>query len=559
MVTRILKLLNREFGGLHKAALLLAFSAIASSFLGLFRDRLLASNFGAGRTLDIYYASFKIPDLLYTALLALVSVTVFIPMFLDKNSRSQEESKDFFNQVFTLFIVCFIALCLLLFLVMPLLAPILAPGFNLEEKRQLVFLARIMLLSPFFLGLSTIFSGVIQSFRKFFIYALSPLVYNIGIIIGITLFFPIFGLKGIVFGVILGAFFHMAVQMPTLVGLKSIPSLTTKINKADIKKVVFSSFPRTVGLTTNQLILFIITSMSSLLVPGSIAIFNFSYALQMVPLTIIGMSFSVAAFPTMAKLFIGQEKEKFLDYTYSAARQIVFWSLPVMVLFVVLRAQIVRVILGAGHFSWNDTRLTAAAVAVFSISVLAQSLVMLFTRAYFATGRTKKPIFINVFTSLLIIVFIYLITAVFNLFPGVEHFYKSSLRVLDIKDTAVLIFPLAFSLNNIINVIWLYFAFKKDVGGGPHSMRKMFYQVSTASLLMGFVSYSMLNMLDKIFDLATFIGIFMQGAVSGVVGLFVWFLVLKIFKNKELEEITYSLKNKFWKEEAIISDPENLP
>jgi len=552
-------LLNREFGGLHKAALLLAFSAIASSFLGLFRDRLLASTFGAGRTLDIYYASFKIPDLLYTALLALVSVTVFIPLFLEKNSSDQDSAKDFFNQVFTLFIVCFVFLCMLLFIVMPVLAPMLAPGFNLEEKKQLVFLARIMLLSPFFLGVSTIFSGVIQSFRKFFIYALSPLVYNIGIIVGVTLFFPIYGLKGIVFGVVLGAFFHMMVQFPTLVSLRTIPTLTTKINKADIKKVVLASFPRTVGLTTNQLILFVITSMSSLLVPGSIAIFNFSYALQTVPLTIIGISFSVAAFPTMAKLFISKEKDKFLDYTFSAVRQIVFWSLPVTVLFVVLRAQIVRVILGSGRFSWNDTRLTAAAVAVFVLSVMAQSLVMLFTRAYFATGKTTKPIFINVFTSLLIIVFVYIITAVFSFFPAVEHFYKSSLRVLDIKDTAVLIFPLAFSLNNIINVIWLYFAFKKDVGGGPISMRKMFYQVSTASLLMGFVSYSMLNMLDKFFDLTTFIGIFMQGLISGLVGLFVWFLVLKVFKNKELEEITYSLKNKFWKEEAIISDPENLP
>ncbi len=559
MVRRILSILNRELGGLHKAALLLAFSALGSSILGLFRDRLLASNFGAGRTLDIYYAAFKIPDLLYTILLALVSVTVFIPTFLEKNSQGQKEAKDFFNQVFTVFLLCFLVACLLLFFVVPILAPLLAPGFSLEEKRQMVALARTMLFSPFFMGLSTIFSGVVQSFRKFFIYALSPLVYNIGIIIGITLFFPLAGLKGIVFGVVLGSFLHMIIQVPTLMSLDMFPALSPKINFKEIRKIVLLSFPRTVGLATNQIILFFVTSMSSLLVPGSIAIFNFSYALQTVPLTIIGMSFSVAAFPTLARFFVGKEKGKFLDYTYSAARQIIFWSMPVTILFIVLRAQIVRVILGAGRFSWTDTKLTAAALAVFSLSVMAQSLVMLFTRAYFAAGKTVKPIFINVFTSLLIIVFAYSITTIFSFFPGAETFYKKILRVSDIADTRILVFPLAFSLNNLINAVWIYFAFKKDLGGGSSSLRRMFYHVLFASLLMGYVAYFMLNLLDKVFDLTTFVGIFMQGFISGLIGLAVWYFTLRFLENKELEEITSSLKQKFWKDQNIAADPQNLP
>lgn len=527
--------------------------------MGLFRDRLLASNFGAGRALDIYYAAFKIPDLLYTALLALVSVTVFIPFFLDKDGRSREEAQNFFNQIFSVFLVCFLFACLVLFFVIPTISPLLVPGFSLEERNQLVVLARILLLSPFFLGISTVFSGVAQSFRKFFVYALSPLVYNLGIIIGIVLFFPAAGLRGVVWGVALGSFLHMLVQIPALAGLKMLPKITLKINFKEIWQIISLSFPRTVGLATNQLILFVVTSVSSLLVPGSIAIFSFSYSLQAVPLTIIGMSFSVAAFPTMARFFVSNERAKFLDYTYSAARQIIFWSVPVTILFVVLRAQIVRVILGAGRFSWTDTRLTAAALAVFVLSVLAQSLVMLFTRAYFAAGKTVKPIFINVFTSLLIILFAYSIFSIFRFFPQAEIFYKNLLRVSDVGDTRILVFPLAFTLNNLINAIWMYVAFKKDFGGGSSSLRKMFYQVSFASLLMGFVSYLLLNALDNVFNLDTFKGIFMQGFISGLAGIIVWYVALRILKNKELEEITSSVTQKFGKNQIVASDPQNLP
>src|SRR5690606_25115168 len=132
-------------------------------------------------------------------------------------------------------------------------------------------------------------------------------------------------------------------------------------------------------------------SLASTLTVGAISVFNLSYNLQSVPLSLIGVSYSVAAFPTLVEYFNGRNLREFMHHVMIPIRQIIFWSTPVITLFIVLRAQIVRVILGTGNFDWSDTRLTAAALALFIISVVAQSIVLLLIRAYYAAGRTWKP------------------------------------------------------------------------------------------------------------------------------------------------------------------------
>lgn len=558
MVKRILTLLNRELGGLHKAALLLASSTFISSLLALFRDQLLASHFGASRTLDIYYASFKIPDLMYTVFLSVASGVVLIPMLLGKIEKSEEEGRKFISEVFFAFSLLVLMLSVAVCVLIPYLVPLLAPGFSGADKLELIKLARILLSSSILLALSNIFSSVVQSYRKFFVYALSPILYNLGIIIGVVVFFPTMGLKGMALGVILGAFMHMAIQVPVVLRLGFAPIFNFKINYQDIKKVIFSSFPRTVSLSSNQLTLFFVTSMASLIGAGSISVFNLSYNLQSVPLNIIALSFSVAAFPLMAQSFVRNEKEKFFDHAFLAMKQIILWSLPIALLFIVLRAQIVRVIFGYGNFGWVDTRLTAASLAIFSFSMIAQSFILLFTRAYFAAGKTIRPTAINVSGSILIVLFSY---AFLNAFRGFESFAGSIeklLRVTDVPGSGVLIFPIAFALGNAINAIVLYRIFKNDFGVKLFTLRKIIAQSVIASLLLGFSTYFTLGVLDDIFNIRTVVGIFFQGFAAGVVGLVVWFVALKILKNKEILEIEASLKQKFWKEQTVMPNPQNL-
>lgn len=560
MVKKILKLFYQEFGGLHRAALVLAASSIMSGLLGLLRDRLLAGTFGAGRELDIYYAAFKIPDFLYIISLSIASVTVLIPFFLEKIDVGQKQGKEFLNNIFTVFLLAMLFLIVAAFFLAPYLAGMVAPGFSAEAKKQLIVLTRILLLSPFLLGLSNLLSTVVQSFRRFFVYALSPILYNIGIIIGILAFFPFFGMNGIAIGVVMGALMHALIQMPSIARLGFLPSARAKINFLEVWQIIKLSLPRALGLGLNQIIFIFITAVASFLGAGSIAVFNLSFNLQSLPLSVIGVSYSVAAFPTLARLFVNNQKRQFLDYTIIAMRQIIFWSVPVSILLIVLRAQIVRVLFGYGQFGWRDTRLTAAALALFAFSITSQALIILFVRAFYAAGKTTKPIVIN------ILFFIFIAAGIFLSFNAVDSslspmpFFESILRVENVEDAEMLLLPLLFSIGMIFNSIFLCWIFQKDFGKIWPSVKKTFFQVILSSVLMGAVAYFSSNVLDKIFDIKTFVGIFFQGFVSALFGLAVWYAVLRSAGNRELIEITEALKKKFWKEpQVVVPEPEELP
>jgi len=558
MVKKILNLFYREYGGLHKAALILAISSIVSAAFGLLRDRLLAGNFGAGESLDIYYAAFKIPDFIYIISLSVISVNALIPFFLEKSAVSGEQAKKFLDETLSFFLLTIFFLAAGAYFLIPYLAGLVAPGFSESSRMEFISLSRILLLSPIFLGLSNLVSSVIQSHNRFIIYALSPVFYNLGIIFGIIFLFPKFGLAGIVAGVAIGAAAHLAVQIPAIINLKCFPWPAGKINFKEAWNVARLSFPRSLGLGLNQIILIFITASASLLSAGSIAVFNLSFNLQSVPLAVIGMSYSVAAFPTLAKLFVSNKKKEFLEQTTIAVRQIIFWSIAVSALIIILRAQIVRVVFGSGNFSWQDTRLTAAAMAIFAFSITAQSIIVVFTRAFYASGKTWKPIMINVISAIFIIgltpVFISLIKNNYFL----SSFFEIALRVGNVAGADMLALPLAFSLGMIINSILLFMLFQKEFGDIWHFVRTTFFEVLGASLLMGVAAYFALNFLDNIFDINTYAGIFSQGALSALAGGLVWFGVLKALKNKELEEITNAIFAKFWKTSVIAPEPETL-
>lgn len=558
MVKKILNLFYKEHSGLHKTAIILAISSIVSSLFGMLRDRLLASGFGANESLDIYYTAFKIPDFIYIASLSIISVNALIPFFLEKNAVSKEKAKIFLNETLTFFLLSIFVLTGIAYFLIPHLSGLVAPGFSESSKKEFVYLARILLLSPFFLGLSNLVSSVIQSHNRFVIYALSPIFYNFGIIFGIIFLFPKFGLPGIVFGVVIGAMAHFAIQVPAIVKLGFTPFPSRKINIKESFRVVRLSLPRSLGLGLNQIILIFITATASLLSAGSIAVFNLSFNLQSVPLAVIGMSYSVAAFPTLARLFVSNKKKEFLEQSEIAVRQIIFWSIVASVLIVVLRAQIVRIVFGSGSFSWQDTRLTAAAMAIFAFSITTQSLVTLFTRAFYASGKTWKPIIVNTVSAVFIIgtapVFITLIKNNFFL----SSFFDLTLRVGDVAGTDMLALPLAYSLGMIINCILLFFYFQKEFGDIWSSVRKTFFETLIASLFMGVVIYFALGFLDDIFNINTFVGIFSQCIFAMTAGGLVWFLSLKLFKNKELEEVVKAVSAKLWKAQVIASEPESL-
>lgn len=562
MVKRIFNLIHKEISGLHEAAYLLAVFALFSQVLALIRDRLLAYFFGAGSTLDTYYAAFRIPDIIFVAIASMVSVYVLIPFLAEKSSISKEKEKEFINIIFSAFFFIIIAVSAVAFIFTPQIMKVFFPGFtNPEQFGNLILLTRVLLLQPIFLGFSNLFASVTQIHKKFILYSLSPVLYNIGIILGIIFFYPSFGFIGLGFGVVLGALFHFIIQLPFIIKNGLFPKiifgkLWSHFN--DIKKVIFLSLPRTFALSAHQISLLFLISFASIMEKGSIAVFNFSFNLQSVPLTIIGVSYSVATFPTLAKMFSNGETKEFLDQMFTAVRHIMFWSFPAIAIFIVLRAQIVRVILGSGEFDWADTRLTAAGLAFFAISITAQSLVLLFTRGYYASGNTRKPLILNLLSAVFVIIFAFILIKLFSNNLTFQYFIESLFRVENIKGTLVLMLPLGYSIALILNAILFWRMFQKDFNSFSASVSKTFFQSLSASIIMGFVAHIFLKIFDDLFDINTFWGIFSQGLFAGIVGIATGVLMLVLLRSEEIKEVWKSFHSKFWRVDTIAVEKEEI-
>ena len=552
MVAKILQLLYREVRGLHEAAYLLGALAVASQVLALVRDRLFAHNFGAGEVLDIYYAAFRIPDFVFVAVASVVSVYVLIP-YITARLEEPEKLRTFINTIFSFFALSIISVSIVAFAMAPKLIDWLFPNLASNHDTLLLF-TRILLLQPILLGISSLFASITQVHQKFILYGVSPVLYNVGIIIGVALLYPMFGVIGLVYGVVLGAFLHMAIQVPFIIRQGYIPRFSSQFDSNLIREVVIRSLPRTLTLSMGQIVLVVMISLASFLAAGSIAIFTFSFNLQLVPLSIIGASYSVAAFPTFTRLLSNGNQKEFVQYVSTALRHIVFWTVPAIVLFVVLRAQIVRVILGSGQFDWADTRLTAAALALFIFSLTAHAAMLLLVRGYYASGKTWKPFMINVFSALVTIGSAFIFIGIFRTHDMTRFIFESLLRVDGLAGTEVLMLPLGYTVGMLVNGLLLIVLFQRDFGLITGAIRKTFFQSLIASLGAGMAAYGLLTVLDDIFDLDTFLGIFMQGLIAGVGGVAILVVILTLLSSVELREAMTAFRHKFWKTRVFTEE-----
>ncbi len=561
MVRKLFSMIEKEISSVHNAAYLLAIFAFLSQLLALIRDRLLAHTFGASSILDIYYSAFRVPDFIFSSVASLVSIAVLIPFLADrlKKGEENEESKTFINTVFSSYMIMMVLVSALAYALMPYLSHIILPTLANESLRpQFILISRILLIQPVALGISNLLGSITQVTKRFFLFALSPLFYNGAIIFGIVALAPHFGLDGIVAGVVLGSILHFAIQIPYIKSLDMLPVFTWKMHMEKLKKVARLSFPRTLTLSLNSLELIFITSYASFMTAGSISIFNLSLNLQSVPFAIIGVSYSLAAFPTLSKLFSSGQRAKFGEHLEVAARHIIFWSLPVTSLFIVLRAQIVRTILGSGHFGWNDTRLTAASLALFVISLVAQGLELLFIRAYYAGSNTRKPLYINITSSFLTITLPWFFILLWKSNPVFQYFIENLFKVNDIPGSIVLTIPLGYSIGTLINMVVLWICFEMDFKMKFLTLRKTFYQSFSTAVIMGFITFLSLNALSRYLDLNTSVGIFFQGFIAGIIGILAGVGLLSLLKSPELVEIFGLIPKKIFGAKDVVLETEQI-
>lgn len=546
MVRRVFAALHREIRGLHEAAYILALFGFGSQILALVRDKLLAHQFGAGVTLDIYNAAFRIPDFLFAVFASVLSVYVLIPFVAERMEEDMEKARALLSAVLTWFLIGYGAAALLLVVFSQSIAAAVFPGFGPGEQALLVPVMRILLLQAFFLSLSSLFGVVTQLHRKFLLYAVSPLLYNLGIIAGVVVLYPMWGLRGMAIGAAIGAFLHFAVQAPFVAESGLLPRITVRPPGALLVRIIRNSLPRALALMLQQFVLLALTGIATLMAAGSVTVLQFAYNLQSVPLTIIGVSYSVAAFPTLARLYSAGDRAAFSGHVYAALRHIIFWSIPAIAFFAVIRAQLVRVIYGSGLFDWGDTRLTAAALALFALSLAAQAVHLLIIRAYYAAGDTRTPLVTTLFSSAGIVL------AAAGLYTA--HTESSSfvlaladlLRVSDVPGTEALILPFAFSVVFLIHSSVLSYLFIRTYGReAMGDIGRVLAQSVGAALALSAGAYLALNLLIGGFRTDTFLGVFMQGFIAGVIGIAAAAVFLILAGSREITEIGRSLRHRF--------------
>ncbi len=506
------------------AALIIGVSSFFSYLLGALRDNLLA-NFLPNQLADVYWAAFRVPDFIYGVLITGGVTAAFVPIFSSYFKNSQDSSKRLFRDVFTLFFIALAFLALVFFFLAPFLVDITVPGFSQSQKQQTANLMRIMFLSPVLLGLSAIFSSVLQYLNFFYAFALASIFYNGGILIGILAFYPIFGLPGLAFGVILGAFLHLLVQIiPSIkVGFSPKFSFPLKERKG-IFKILKLMLPRVVSSTAFQINLIITTAIASTLTAGSIKIFNLSNNLYCVPIGLIGLSFATAVFPALSKNFVSDRKEKFLEIFSNVFYKIIFFVLPLSGFIFILRAQIVRLIYGTqiangNYFGWWETRLTASSLGVLSLSLFAACLIPFLSKSFFALQNTKTPLKIALFSIALNVSLSFLFVWLLKT-PGI--FLNSSIKFLKLKnltDISVLGLSLALSISTIFQFIFLFVGLKFKLKNLLlFKYKNNFLKILFASFLAGLAVYFCLKLMGLALSTNTVSGLLLQTAVSGAVG-----------------------------------------
>ncbi len=535
------KIFNEKARSITSAAIIIGGASLASRLLGVIRDRVLASQFGVGDYLDVYYAAFRIPDMVFNLIVIGALSAGFIPLFSDFLEIEKEKAWRFAQTVLSVLVVVLLVVCGLLALGAPWLMKYITPGFSPEKLEMVVQLTRIMFLSPLILGVSSFFGGILQSFKRFFVYSLAPIMYNIGIIIGALVFVQWWGMYGLALGVILGALFHLAIQIPTAYYLGFRFEYVWNPFDAQMRELVRIMIPRTLGLAVAEINFIVMTIVATMLAAGSLTIFNFAFNIQSFPLGVFGISFAIAAFPTLCE-YARSDKDRFRESFSNTVRQVLFFIVPIALLFLILRAQIVRVILGGGLFDWSATTTTAFVLGVFTLSLVPQALIPLFARGFFAYKDSKTPLLVAFVGALITSIGAYFLSQ-----PLVLGGYEIMFGVGGVA--------LAYTVASYVQLglLWVFLHYKVQ-GIGTLRIMTSFAKIGSASVVMGFVTQFMKFGVEPFFGTQTFVGIFLQGFLSGIVGLGMFVLVGLFLEMEELTTVIGSLKKRLFVKKEFLGE-----
>lgn len=525
MVKNLFILLYSRQTSILTGATIIAATMMIAKILGLIRDRLLAHVFPPN-TIDIFWAAFRLPDLLFSIIIFGALSVAFIPVFTEYfENKGKEEAFALARTILNIFLTIFLVAATLIFIfASPLVSTLIAPGFDIEKAGQVVLLTRIIIFGQAVLVFGAFFIGILQSFQRFIIPAFAPVFYNLGIILGIIFLSNTYGIKGAAYGVVIGAFLHALIQLPLVYSLGFRFKFPPRFSHPGIKEILQLVSFRTLGLAFEQINETVGLALASLATVGSVTYLTFAQHLQVVPIGLFGATLAQAALPVLSSERARGRLEEFKITLLTTFHQILFLALPATAILIVIRIPVVRLIFGASQFSWEATVLTGLTVAYLAIGLSAQSVSLLLVRGFYALKDTKTPVLVSFVAVLL------------NIILSVYFIMVLNLEVWSIG--------LAYSLAAILSAVLLFFFLHLKVG--KFNLRKVFepfLKMLMAAVIMGVALYIPIKLLDQvIFDTTRTVNLLILTSISSIFALSIYVVLVWFMKVRELNTYMELLK-----------------
>jgi len=518
---------------IFSAAVVIAFTYGLSMLLGILRERLIVARFYAccRQSLDVYYAAFRLPDMIFQLVVIGALSAAFIPVFSEYLAKSQAEAYQLSSSLINLLLAFFLVLAVIIFIFAQPFSALITGNFTARQVSLMAAMTRVMLLAQIFFLISDFFSAMIQSHQRFLLPSLSPIVYNFGIILSVWFFSGTLGLWSAVVGVLIGSFWHLLIQIPLLLKLGYHYSFSFDWRNSGVRRVIKLMLPRTLGLAASQIEATVSVFLATSLSAGSLTIYYLAQRLADLPVRLLGTSVGQAALPALSLQLAQNKMEEFKKTMAQSFSQIIYLALPVTALFLVLRVQLVRFAYGAKSFPWVATISTGRTLLAVTLSIFSQSAIQLLVRGFYALHDTDTP-FLAGFISVMINI-------------GLALLFLFGLR-LEIFGLA-----LAFSLANFFNLALLFFSFnfKKEKFVGKKEICS-WGKMLVASLVAGVLAWVTMRVLDAfVFETSRIVPLFFLTLICLSVGCLSYFLMAKIFRVQEQEMMLAMLKKfSHWKQ-----------
>jgi putative peptidoglycan lipid II flippase len=404
MVSQLLKnskkILTDPQSTVFSAASIIMLMVIASRILGLVRQRILANYFSPS-DLSLFFAAFRLPDMVFEVLVFGTFSSAFIPVFTKALKDGNSHAWEIAGRVVNIGLILFVGFASLFSILAFQVYSVLTPGFTPDQVSQVASLARLLFAAQGFFVVSYVLTGVLESLRRFLVPALAPLFYNVGIILGIIFLTPRFGLMAPAIGVIIGAFTHFLIQLPLAYKLGFRFSGTIRPNEG-VKKIGKLAAPRIVDLSFDQIGKTVELSLASIISTASYTYYTFANSLQLVPVSLFGTSLAKAVLPTLSRQYA--DIDRFRKTLLNTLFQAIFLTAPIAAALIVLRIPIVRLVYGTDIFDWEATVQTGMVLSVFALGVIFQTLVAILGRSFFALHDTKTPVYVSIAGLTLLVV-----------------------------------------------------------------------------------------------------------------------------------------------------------